>query len=342
MAISSSLGSSALLPAGLGFRNVLINGGMDVWQRGTTAAIPSSPSTSYLADRWSGYRGTTGSTQSRVTSGLDGFQYALRIQRDSGNTGTGVIYMNQSIETNTMMKLANKQVTLSFYARAGANYSASSSLFGARVVAGTGTDINIIYTGVTGGTEPVSTTPVLTTSWQRFTATGLIPSGTTAGGVYFFFTPTGTAGANDYVDITGVQLEQNYQPTPFEQRPIGIELALCQRYYFRQTAEATGLSQRIGGYGCVTGGNTFIGAIRLPVTMRIRPTSSLEYSGLMCTDNVAFDSSGGTWQMLGAGYNTTNSVSIYATPLTGASTITFCQLGLTSSTGSYIGISAEL
>jgi len=275
MAISSVLGSSALLPAGLGFRNVIINGGFDVWQRGTTAAIPSSVGTSYLADRWSSYRPAAGSTQSRVTAGLDGFQYALRIQRDSGNTGTGVIYMNQSFETSTMVKLANKQVTFSFYARAGANYSASGSLFGARVVAGTGTDINIIYTGVTGGSEPVSTNPVLTTSWQRFTATGIIPSGTTAGGVYFFFTPTGTAGANDYVDITGVQLEQNYQPTPFEQRPIGVETFLCQRYYWRQGGNA------YEPYGLVAFFNNATNSyfhIKMPAKMRSAPT--MNYSSL--------------------------------------------------------------
>jgi hypothetical protein len=40
-----------------------------------------------------------------------------------------------------------------------------------------------------------------------------------------------------------VQVEQNYQPTPFEQRPIGVELALCQRYFEKSydlgTAPAT-------------------------------------------------------------------------------------------------------
>lgn len=267
MAISSVLGSSALLPAGLGFRNVLINGGFDVWQRGTTAAIPSSVGTSYLADRWSAYRPAVGSTQSRVTAGLDGFQYALRIQRDNGNTGTGIIYMNQSFETSTMVKLANKQVTLSFYARAGANYSSASSLFNARVVAGTGTEANVIHTGVTGSTEPLVAAVALTTSWQRFTVTGLIPSGTNGGGVYFFYTPTGTAGANDYVDITGVQLEQNYQPTPFEQRPIGIELGMCQRYY---CVVASGSS--FVGNAVMHTTDAFESVIHLPTVMRTAPT----------------------------------------------------------------------
>jgi len=268
-----------------GFRNVLINGGFDVWQRGTTAAIPSSVGTSYLADRWSAYRPAVGSTQSRVTAGLDGFQYALRIQRDSGNTGTGVIYVNQSFETSTMVKLANKTVTLSFYARAGANYSSASSLFNARVVAGTGTEANIIFTGVTGSTEPATATPTLTTSWQRFTVTGLIPSGTNGGGVYFFFTPTGTAGAADYVDITGIQLEANTVATPFEQRPIGVELALCQRYYSNMGYDT---SNFVDGYQINTAYITQW--IKLPQQMRVKPTSvSLTLGGVSnTTGHVAF------------------------------------------------------
>jgi hypothetical protein len=151
----------------------------------------------------------------------------------------------------------------------------------------------------------------------------------------------GASSTSNYFQFTGIQLEQNYQPTPFEQRPIGVELGLCQRYYYRQTSEATGVSQRIGGYGAVYGSNTYVGVLLLPVPMRIRPTSSLEYSGLSCTDNIAFDSTGGTWS-ISTSYGSTRSVMIYGGPLTGALTVAFAQLQLTSSTGSYIGISAEL
>jgi hypothetical protein len=233
MAISSVLGSSALLPAGLGFRNTIINGGFDIWQRGTAATtIAITSSSAFLADRWQATRGVSGSKQSQISAGLDGFRYGIRIQRDSGNTSTTAIYLSQSFEGDVAIKLANKPVVLSFYARAGSNYSPTSSFLTVGLGCGTGSEANIIYSSFTGYTLPILSGATLTTSWQRFTFVGNIPSGTTQAGLYFAMTPVGTASTNDYFDITGVQLEQNLQPTPFEQRPIGIELQLCQRYYY--------------------------------------------------------------------------------------------------------------
>ena len=276
MPISAALGSSALLPAGLGFRNVIINGGFDVWQRGTTAAIPNTSSTSYLADRWSAYRDTAGSTQSRVAAGLDGFRYALRVQRNSGNTDqSNFICVSQSFETSEMVKLAGKRVALSFYARAGANWSATASRLRGQLQAGSGTEANMIYDGIDNGIYathvPIDINVGLTTSWQRFTLTGLIPSGSNSGGVLFEWLPLGTpAGAADYFEITGVQLEQNYQPTPFEQRPIGVELALCQRYY--TVFEARRLNSE--GYAS-SAGYGYYSNVGFPNEMRVAPTITL-------------------------------------------------------------------
>jgi hypothetical protein len=232
MAISSVLGSSALLPAGLGFRNVLINGDFKIWQRTTSSAITAASTTSYYADRWACYRGVSGSTISRQTAGLEGFQYCARLQRNSGNTATNSINIYQSLETINSIPLAGKTVTISWYARAGANFSGSAMFIG--INTGTGTDQNI-YTGYTGNIGALDTTQTITTTWTRYTKTAILSSSATEVGVFLGYSPTGTAGANDYVDIAGVQLEQNYQPTPFEQRPVGVELALCQRYYFSTT-----------------------------------------------------------------------------------------------------------
>ena len=175
MAISSALGSSALLPAGLGFRNLIINGGFDIWQRGTAATtIGITSSSAFLADRWQATRSVGGSKQSQISAGLDGFRFGMRIQRDSGNTSTTVIYLSQSFEGDTSIKLANKPVVLSFWARAGSNYSPTNSLLNVVLGVGTGSEANIIYGSFTGYTTPINTNVTLTTSWQRFTISAII------------------------------------------------------------------------------------------------------------------------------------------------------------------------
>jgi len=267
MAISSGLGSSALLPAGLGFRNVLINGDMRINQRGS-----SYTSVGYTLDRW--YMGVTGAyTVSQSTSTPPtGFQNFMRVQRTSGSTNTAVPQIAQSLETSASIPLQGKQVTVSFYARAGANYSASSNTLNYRIYGGTGTDQNVFsYTGQ-AIVQDLSVT--LTTSWQRFTYTTTALTSYNEYGLFFFSSPTGTAGADDYFDITGIQLEQNLQPTPFEQRPIGVELALCQRYYYRRS--------QLGGYNFIEGmglgvnfSNGFFCSFQNPVEMRSAPVYSL-------------------------------------------------------------------
>ena len=264
MAISSVLGSSALLPAGLGFRNVLINGDFKVWQRGTSITVTSG--VPYTADRWCVTAGGAANfSASRQTASLDGFQYCLRFQRTASNTNTSVLYLSQPVETVNSVPLANKQVLFSFYARAGTNFSAASSALNVRIVTGTGTDGNYLAATLTGQAFQLDTTATLTTSWQRFTYSVLIPSGVNQVQPVFFYTPVGTAGAADYVEFTGVQLEQNYQPTPFEQRPIGVELALCQRYFFKFVGVAiTWLSFQYAG-------TQYRLTLPHPVQMRIAP-----------------------------------------------------------------------
>jgi hypothetical protein len=73
------------------------------------------------------------------------------------------------------------------------------------------------------------------------------------------------ATTNNYWQITGVQLEENLQPTPFEHRPIGMELALCQRYYQRYVE---GVVVR----GNVPAGNGIFTSYPYPVEMRVVPT----------------------------------------------------------------------
>jgi hypothetical protein len=124
-------------------KNTIINGGLDIWQRGSS--FTNITGLIYTADRFQGSIGsmTSGTLSvSRQASGLDAFEYALRFQRNSGATTTGNGFLTYSTETKNVIPLQNKAVTFSFYARKGANYSMASSAVSLTVATGTGTDVN--------------------------------------------------------------------------------------------------------------------------------------------------------------------------------------------------------
>jgi hypothetical protein len=215
-------------------RNVVINGNMAIWQRGTSST-GLSPYYS-AADRWQGFRsaGVAGSSYYQITVGgvVAPANFAIRPQRDSGNTATNSIILAQSFETINIIPLRGKTLTLSFYARCGANYSATSSVLYGTVAQGTGTD-GSPANGFTSQTNYLSGSATLTTSYQRFSFTGSAALASNIGqlSVAFYMDPTGTAGSNDWFEVTGVQLEASPVATPFEVEDFGTTLAKCQRYY---------------------------------------------------------------------------------------------------------------
>ena len=226
-------------------KNKVINGGMDIWQRGTSVAI-SGAAVGYVTDRWqvqSAAASVSTTTTRQVTSdttNLPSIQYCARVQRNSGVTANGFISFQQSLETIETIPFVGKTVTLSFYARAGANYSAASSSLGFQLRTGTGTDQNV--TSFTGTANPIDTSATLTTTWQRFTASVTLGTSVTQLGLNFYALTTGTAGAADYFEITGVQVEVGSVATPFSRAAGTIqgELAACQRY-FRIVSSAVGI-----------------------------------------------------------------------------------------------------
>jgi hypothetical protein len=250
--------------------NAIINGGFDIWQRGTSFSVGAT--FVYSSDRWQVGRAgaVAGLTVTRQASGLTGFQYAMRLQRDSGNTNTSSLQVWQSLESVTSIPLAGKTLTLSFYARAGATYT--GSVISAAMYSGTGTDQNVNVGGFTGSTAFASSTATLTTSWQRFTISGTVASNATQLGVLFYSgTLSGTAGANDWFEVTGAQLEAGSLATPFRRSAPSIqgELAACQRYFIASptTGNTYGMSAN------TTSGNGYVAYARFPVPMRIAPTT---------------------------------------------------------------------
>ena len=261
--------------------NGIINGGFDIWQRGTSFTGTNN----YTADRWQYYSSTSGRTITRQTTSdttnLPFIQYAIRLQRDSGNSNTGVLTIGNSNESVESYKFAGRTVVLSFYARAGANYSASSSGLGVFLKTGTGTDQNVITAGYTGSANTISQTATLTTTWQRFSYSASLPSTTTEYAVQFEFTPTGTAGANDWCEITGVQVELGATPSAFKRAggTLAGELAACQRYYFRYDPSATGTTIAFSRFGFGSANSTGAARVQIqnPTTMRVGP-STLDYN----------------------------------------------------------------
>lgn len=325
-------------------KNKLLNGDFGIWQRGTSFSLAASSSSTYSSDRWVTGTGTNQAvTISRQPTGdttnLPNIQYCLRYQRNSGQTGTATLTFAQCLETVNSIPLAGKTVTLSFYARAGANFSGAN--LAGFVSTSTGTDQNILSAWA-GSANALTTYPVLSTTWQRFSATGTVPSTATQVAAAFQFTPTGTAGVNDYFEITGVQLEIGSTATPFSTNTgnYGSELAACQRYYYRNTSNG----QYIPYTTIVTAATTTsaVATIQVPVPMRMNPTPD---SG--GTNYISAYAGGANYAITaitsyGAGNNPNIpqvSLTIGTASLTAGNKYDFISA---NSTSSYLGLSAEL
>jgi hypothetical protein len=294
-------------PAGVGGpqlalpRNIIDGGDFTTnpWQRGTNFTGISSTVT-YTADRFFAVGNATSSISVSQVPGITavpGFSQALQFGRAAGNTGTAAISLGQVVETLDSVRTQGQTVTLSFWAQAGANWSPAGGALNVLLASGTGVNQNA--SGLTAGTwtgyttltltpqqniSPVSSpgavvlTPganiaqQITAGWQRYSFTAAVPQSCTQLGILFGATPGGTAGAADFVQLMGVQLEIGSQATPFEHRDVELELALAQRYFFNIPEPAAGV---IVGAGMVTGTTSEVIFIPLPVQMRAAPTVSV-------------------------------------------------------------------
>jgi hypothetical protein len=250
--------------------NAIINGGFDIWQRGTSFA--SASLFQYTADRWFGnsFAGVT-ATVSRQSftpgtapiSGYEG-EFFLRFNRGAG-TVTNASFLTQRIED--VRTFAGQTITLSFFAKAATTGTISVSLNqsfgsgGSSTVNGTGQNASI------------------TTSWSKFSLTFAVPSvaGKTIGsGSYLdlvFNIPV--LFGNNSLDIWGVQLEAGAVSTPFKRNAPSIqaELAVCQRYCYAPTLDTSPYTVVGTSYAVTTTTGFFI--VEYPVTMRVRPTLTI-------------------------------------------------------------------
>jgi hypothetical protein len=319
-------------------KNAFYNSAFDVWQRGTSFALASGVNT-YTADRWLAKRGATGVTVSRQT-GSTNSQYCIRVQRDSGNGSGSAAQLVQPFEIADAIQYQGKTVTWSFYARKGADYSPASSVLTIVLLTGTGaTEGNPFTSAYTGAVTLINTTVTLTTSWQRFTVTANIGATVTQFTPYFQMNPTGTAGADDYFEVSNVQLELGSVATAYARQSGSIqgELAACQRYYYRN---ANGNAYQEFGLGITPDPNFAEFTINFPVTMRTT-ISSVDSSTLAVSDG-AVGFNGGTIT-LPSGQQGTNFACVRYTHTSAALTqYRPYRLEAQNSTSAFLGFSAEL
>lgn len=222
------------------FRQALINGGFDIWQRGTTVTMTTADA--YTADRWYCDSATAGDdkTVTRQTAVNNGTRYSCRVQRPNGQSTTTVIRLSQALETSDSIKFRGQKLTLSFYVKAGANFSASSSNLVIKIVTGKGTDQKL--NAFTTSADAATLTQAITTTSTFFSVTtgSVIASDITQIGVSFSFTPTGTAGADDWFEVEQVQLNIGTIALPYYSRHFVTELLMCQRFYETGQVEFNG------------------------------------------------------------------------------------------------------
>lgn len=238
---------------GSGFKNYIINGNFDVWQRGTNFSF-STFSPSYSADRWSTFSGI----QADVSKDTDN---TLKLSSSSG----GDIPIIQIIETAEVNKMVGKTVTLSAYIK---GVISNSAYIGAEF--STITDNNVLGPYNTIG-QYYFTIPS-DTVYTRFSLTFVIPI--TAKTLKIVIRTGPSRLPNEYMHIQRVQLEEGSIATPFEHRPYGLELSLCQRYWRQGNDGPSGQGE--GGaanfMGAVFSGSEYGVTIPFDTEMRISPT----------------------------------------------------------------------
>jgi hypothetical protein len=215
----------------MNFRNGIINGNFDVWQRGTT--FNAVANNAYTADRWQVIYDGTGVTRAITQQAFSVGQtdvpnnpkFWLRFATSVAGTGGTYVAINQKIEG--VRSFAGKTITMSMWLKA----SSSTGFFGTgQQVFGSGGS----YSSVVG--FPTYQGLTATTTWQKYTVSVQMPSISgkligTNNDDYLLFAINFSPNTTFTFDIAQVQVEEGQRATPFEMRPFAVELQLCQRYF---------------------------------------------------------------------------------------------------------------
>lgn len=236
------------------FRNKLINGNFDIWQRGL-----SQTTTGYgSADRWK-VDAITNVTLSRAAASMPLGLYSLAI---TPSNATNSLTIAQTLEDSQVVPLIGNSATFSFIGSCASGTQTMQASIQKSVTANNSAAVWVTIT---------SQSFSLSSSSQKFSLTGLVPNDGSALGLRVVFTTSNTANGVA-INISQCQLEDGEVATPFEYRPIAQELSLCERY--TQVPIISGNTTRVG-FG--TAYTTSAASILFPLTttMRVTPTPSL-------------------------------------------------------------------
>jgi hypothetical protein len=239
-------------------RNKLINGSMNVYQRGSVAATTSG---AYTLDRW--FVTPTGATvtvtQSTATVPTN-FTASLNVAGAASVTNVSAYQRIESI--NCQELTSGSKVTVSGYI-----YQSTGSAVTTATVALTTPTASDNYASTTSAATTYTIPSFASATWTYFSNTFTLTTGCTNGLQLTIALGTGlTTGS---FNLTGVQLEVGSVATPYERQIYSEQLAQCQRYYYNGTFATAGTTSTTQ---C---NSQFI----FPVTMRSSPTVSAYPSG---------------------------------------------------------------
>ena len=244
--------------------NPIINGNMEIWQRGTTFTNPATAT--HSADRWLRY-GPTGATVTRSTNvptvaqaGVL-FNYSYSIDVTTADlSGVNLHEIVQKIEGYNWRHFAQRDIVISFWIR-----STKTGIYSLGVV-NNGDRYHISeytinttntweYKTITIPASPSAGTWDYTNGIGLLVRFGLVKSTTSSGTVGAWTTGNVSTSTNqvnaadtigNIIRLTGVKLELGSVATPIQFRSFQDELALCKRYYEKSFLYATTPAQNIG------------------------------------------------------------------------------------------------
>ena len=279
-----------------GRKNLIINGGMQVAQRGTSETGVTS-SGYKTCDRFIFSRNIGTWTIDQSTDAPDGFSNSLKMTCTTTETPgisseVGFMYYPeaQDLQHLNYGSSSAKKITISFWVKCSETgdfvlevlQNDSLRHIGHLVTinsADTWEYKTVTFDGDTSGTINNDNGQGLTIKWwtfiasETYQATGSLQTSWGAldqGGRGYGQTINILDATSDYFAITGVQLEVGSTATDFEHRSYGEELALCQRYYY--------VCKNLCGSGQATGSGQMgraMGTVIHPTTMRASPTFTI-------------------------------------------------------------------